>query len=179
METNAVNKSDWLLAIEGKVEPEEVKAEKQKLLRRFAKKVRIQGFRKGKAPIAMIASRYEEEVKTQLVEDFATRAFRDALDERKFHPITQGKLTYWNFIETGELRFEVEVEVLPDIEVHGYKNLKLEPVPPPSTEELVEKRLENLRQHSARVEPVDRESRQGDYLRCDYSVYRDGVKQDR
>ncbi|MBN2379132.1 trigger factor [candidate division WOR-3 bacterium] len=179
METNVVHKSDWLLAIEGKVEPDEVKKEREKLLRRFAKKVKVQGFRQGKAPLTMIASRYEEEIRTELVEEFASRAFRKALDDEKIRPITRGKLSYWNFIEADELRFEVEVEVLPEIDVHGYRKIKLEPVPPPSSEELVEKRLENLRQRSARVEPVERESREGDYLRCDYSVYRDGVKRDR
>jgi len=179
VETNVVNKSDWLLAIEGKVESEEVRKEKEKLLRRFAKRVKVQGFRQGKAPISMISTRYEEEIKTELVEEFANRAFRDALENDKIRPITRGKLTYWNFIEDDELRFEVEVEVLPDISVHGYRKLKLDPVPPPSAEELVEKRLENLRQRSARVEPVERESKEGDYLRCDYSVYRNEAKQDK
>jgi trigger factor len=179
VETNVVHKADWLLAIEGKVEPREVRAEREKLLRRFARRVKLPGFRQGKAPLAMVASRYEEDVKAELAEEFASRAYRETLKGSQIQPLSQGRLTHWNFIADDELRFEVEAEVMPTIEVRGYRKLKLEPVPKPSGEELVEKHLESMQERAARLEPVDREAREGDYVRCDYSVYRTGKKQDK
>lgn len=179
METNVVHKADWLLAIEGKVESDEVRAEREKLLRRFARRVKLAGFRPGKAPMSMVAARYAEDVKVELVEEFASRAYREALKEAKIRPLSQGRLTHWNFIEQDELRFEVEAEVMPEIQVKGYRKLKLEPIPPPSKDELVEKHTETLQERAARFEPVDRETREGDYVRCDYSVYRDGKKQNK
>ncbi len=174
-----MHKADWLLAIEGKVEPDEVRKEKEKLIKRFARKAKLPGFRPGKAPLNVVASRFEEEIKTELVEEFATRAYREALEAKKIKPLSRGRLTHWNFVDAEELRFEVEAEVMPSIEVLGYRKLKLEPVPKPSKEELVEKRIEALRERAARMEPVDRSSREGDYIRCDYSVYRGGKKQDK
>lgn len=179
METNVVHKADWLLAIEGKVPPDEVGKERKKLLGRFARRVKLPGFRPGKAPVSMVASRYEADIRTELVETFATRAYREALADEKIVPLSQGKLTHWNFIEADELRFEVEAEVMPRVEVKGYTRLTLEPVPKPSQDELAEKRLETLRQRAARFEPVERETVEGDYVRCDYSVYRGEKKQDR
>lgn len=179
METNVVHKADWLLAIEGKVEPDEVRKEREKLLRRFARGVKLAGFRPGKAPASMVAARYAEDVKAELVEEFASRAYREALEDKRIRPLSQGRLTHWNFIESDELRFEVEAEVMPAIEVKGYRKLKLEPVPPPSKDELVEKHTETLQERAARFEPVDREAREGDYVRCDYSVYREGKKQNK
>lgn len=179
METNVVHKTDWLLAIEGKVEPDEVRKEREKLLRRFTRRVKLSGFRPGKAPVSMVAARYAEDVKVELVEEFASRAYREALEDKRIRPLSQGRLTHWNFIEQDELRFEVEAEVMPEIEVRGYRKLKLEPVPKPSGDELVERHLETMRERAARFEPVDRETREGDYVRCDYSVYRDGKKQDK
>ncbi len=179
METNVVHKADWLLAIEGKVESDEVRAEREKLLRRFARRVKLAGFRQGKAPVSMVAARYAEDVKVELVEEFASRAYREALKEAKIRPLSQGRLTHWNFIEQDELRFEVEAEVMPEIQVKGYRKLKLEPIPPPSKDELVEKHTETLQERAARFEPVDRETREGDYVRCDYSVYRNGKKQNK
>jgi len=179
METNVVHKADWLLAIEGKVEPDEVRAEREKLLRRFTRRVKLAGFRPGKAPVSMVAARYAEDVKVELVEEFASRAYRKALEDKKIRPLSQGRLAHWNFIEQDELRFEVEAEVMPEIQVKGYRKLKLEPIPPPSKDELVEKHTETLQERAARFEPVDRETREGDYVRCDYSVYRNGKKQNK
>lgn len=179
METNVIHKADWLLAIEGKIEPDEVRAERERLLRRFTRRVKLAGFRPGKAPMSMVAARYAEDVKVELVEEFASRAYRKALEDKKIRPLSQGRLTHWNFIEQDELRFEVEAEVMPEIQVKGYRKLKLEPIPPPSKDELVEKHTETLQERAARFEPVDRETREGDYVRCDYSVYRDGKKQNK
>jgi trigger factor len=179
VETNVVHKADWLLAIEGKVEPREVHAEREKLLRRFARRVKLPGFRPGKAPLSMVASRYEENVKAELAEEFASRAYREALKESQIRPLSQGRLTHWNFIADDELRFEVEAEVIPTIEVRGYRKLKLEPAPKPSEEELVEKHLERMQERMSRLEPVDREARDGDCVRCDYSVYKRDKKQDK
>ncbi len=179
METNVVHKADWLLAIEGKVEPDEIRAEREKLLRRFTRRVKLAGFRPGKAPVSMVAARYAEDVKVELVEEFASRAYRKALEDKKIRPLSQGRLAHWNFIEQDELRFEVEAEVMPEIQVKGYRKLKLEPIPPPSKDELVEKHTETLQERAARFEPVDRETREGDYVRCDYSVYRNGKKQNK
>lgn len=171
-----VHKADWLLAVEGKVPGEEVRAEREKLIRHFAKRVKLAGFRPGKAPASMVWERYAEDINTELVEEFATRAYRQALDDKKIHPLSQGRLTHWNFIEADELRFEVEAEIIPEIEVRGYRQLKLEAVPRPSNEELLEGRLEAMRERAARTEPVERAAGDGDYVRCDYSVYRDGRK---
>jgi len=179
VETNVIHKADWLLAIEGKIEPDEVRAERERLLRRFTRRVKLAGFRPGKAPMSMVAARYAEDVKVELVEEFASRAYRKALEDKKIRPLSQGRLTHWNFIEQDELRFEVEAEVMPEIQVKGYRKLKLEPIPPPSKDELVEKHTETLQERAARFEPVDRETREGDYVRCDYSVYRDGKKQNK
>jgi len=179
VETNVVRKADWLLVIEGKVLPEEVAKEKEKLLRKFARRVKLAGFRQGKAPLSMVAARYEDEVKTEIVEEFATRAFRQALEDKDIHPLSQGRLTHWNYLENDELRFEVEAEVMPQLKVRGYHNLKLESVPRPSKDELVAKRIEALVERAARFEPVEREAREGDYVRCDYSVYRAGKKTDK
>ncbi len=179
METNIVLKSDWLLAVEGKVPADEVRAERAKLIRYFAKRVKLAGFRPGKAPLSMIEERYAEDIKTELVEEFAVRAYRQALEEKKLRPLSQGRLAHWNFIQDDELRFEVEAEILPEVEVRGYRQLKLEAVPRPSNDELLERRIEAMRQRAARTEPVERAAHEGDYVRCDYSVYRDGRKQEK
>lgn len=179
METNVVHKNDWLLAIEGKVPSEEVRKEREKLVKRFARKVKIQGFRPGKAPLAMVEARYDEEIRTELVEDFASEAYSQALKEKDIKPLTQARLTHWNYIQDDELRFEVEAEVLPSFDVKGYNQLKLEPVTAPAREELIERRLESLRQRAARLEPVERQAVNGDFLRCDYTVSKAGMKDEK
>ncbi len=179
METNVVHKSDWLLAIEGKVTPSEVGEEKAALTRKFAKKAKLAGFRPGKAPLEMVASRFEEDIRAELVEEFASRAYRQALEDKNVKPLTQGRITHWNFIQDDELRFEVEVEIIPAIDVRGTDALKLEAVTPPAKEELLERRLEALRERAARLEPVEREAREGDFIRCDYSTQKAGGKEEK
>jgi trigger factor len=179
VETNVVHKSDWLLAIEGKVAPAEVSEEKAALTRKFAKKAKLSGFRPGKAPLEMVASRFEEDIRTELVEEFASKAYRQALADATLKPLTQGRITHWNFIQDDELRFEVEVEVIPALDVRGYNELRLEAVTPPAKEELVERRLEALRERAARLEPVEREAKEGDFIRCDYSTQKAGAKEEK
>jgi len=179
VETSVVKKADWLVAVEGKVSSQEVAKEKEKLLRRYVGRVKLPGFRPGKAPLSIVAAKYDDEVKAELVEEFASQAYRQALDGKEFKPLSQGRITHWNYLENDELRFEVEAEVLPEFELRGYKSLKLEPVPAPAQEELIEKHLEGLRERMARFEPVEKPAQEGDYLSCDYSIYRNGKKQEK
>jgi trigger factor len=141
----------------------------------FQKQARMPGYRPGKAPASLIATRYakdiEEEVKTKLVGE----AIREAI---KTHNI---KIHAVEDVEKVEIAADKSMKILakviqtPDFELPDYKNITVEVAKKPVTDEDVESFLEYLRDPHSKFEPItDRALAMGDYAVVTYEGTVDG-----
>lgn len=147
-----------------------VTRETDAVVHKLAKAARIPGFRKGKVPAGVIRNRFAEEVRGEVVESLIPRYFREEVQRQKLEIVSQPQVTDVH-LQAGEpLRFKATFEVLPEIEVSGYQELRPEKPDTTVTEKEVEEALDNLREQGATYNTVDgRALADGDFAQVSFT----------
>jgi trigger factor len=150
--------------LEIKVPVEEVRQAEERTARRYATRVRIPGFRPGKAPPAMVLKRYADAIRQEALESLVQAAYQKVVENEQLKLATQPHVHNLKFVEGEPLTFELHLEVRPEIELartHGFRVTRtLRPV----TEEQVEEQLEALREQRATLVPVEEKPREQDLV---------------
>ncbi len=143
---------------------EEFERAKRQAARAISRKVKIPGFRPGRAPYAMVV-RYvgEQEVIEEALDKLLQENYPKALDEAEITPYAPGSLAEVS-LEGEAPSIQVLVPLAPEVELGPLDDLRLPYEPEPVSEEEVEKVLENLREMHAVIEPVDRPAEVGDLV---------------
>jgi trigger factor len=151
--------------LEIEVSADEVGQEFEKVLDDYASRVRLNGFRPGKAPKDMVKRLFYSDIKNSVVETLAPRALQENLRAENISPITTPIISEVSFQEGAPFRFKATVEVLPDFELPSYKKIRINKKEVKVEEEEIEHSLEELRQKSAEYLPVEgRGVADGDYV---------------
>ncbi len=146
---------------------------RKKFLDAYAKKARLKGFRQGKAPKAMVAKAYADELQREVVEELVGESIPAALSEHKLEPVGMPLLEKVDYQEGQPFKFTVSVEIRPTIASPAWRGLELKKLKTEVTEEMVGKKLEELRLSLATVKTVeeDRPLERGDLANITYQGY--------
>lgn len=144
-----------------------MESEEQRLFKVYRKKIRVDGFRKGKVPEKIVLQRYGNEIRAEAVESVLPRAMTKALEDNDISPLAPPTVEDLEYGESGPLKVKATVEIMPEFEVKGYKNLKLEKPVRDVEEEDIEEALQGLQERTAELNPVERPAEFGDYLIAD------------
>ena len=139
------------------VPPDLVEKERDSVLRGYAAKASVPGFRPGKAPLSVINARFGKQVREDVRERVLSRAYAEAAKEKGLRPIADPVLDEVNDKEGEPFTFKTTFEVLPDFEVKNYKEIEVRERKVVVGEEDVKKMLEELQQ--SRVQLVTEEGR--------------------
>ena len=150
------------------VAPERVEASMETAARRISEKVKIRGFRPGRAPRPVVEQTVGrgavlQEALDQLVPD----VYREALESESIEPVDQPDI---ELTSTEPLVVKATVPVRPSIELRDYATLRVPRPEPRSAEPVVEETLEGLRRRYATLEPVDRAIAWNDTVRADITI---------
>ncbi len=125
------------------------------LIQKYQKVARIPGFRRGHVPASIIRQRFSEELKTDMVEALIPRFFRQEAERLSLHPVSQPRVTDLHLHDGEPLRFKAAFEVLPEIKLEGYKELRAEKPEIAVSEADVEQALADVRERHATFNPVE------------------------
>ena len=178
MSLKSSNKTDtnvYTLEIEIGAEP--FKAAVLKAYNKAKNKIALPGFRKGKAPLAMIERFYGKDVFYEDALEIAfPEAVSDAYKEAGIEPVDSPKDVNVKSIGEDGVLFEMKVTVKPeDIKVKAYKGLEAEKAEAAVTPEEVDARIGAMRERNARTITVeDRAAAKGDIAVIDFEGFVDG-----
>lgn len=141
------------IAIE--IPAEEVGRQTESLIQKYQKLARIPGFRRGHVPASIIRQRFSEEIKTDVVEALIPRYFRREAERLGMHPVSQPRVTDLHLHDGEPLRFKAAFEVLPEIKVEGYKELRADKPEIAVAEADVEQAINDLRERHAKFDAVE------------------------
>jgi len=159
------------------VPSEIVEGETQQVLKKYQRLAKIPGFRAGKVPGSVVKRRFASELRSEVLESLIPRFFRMEADRHRLLPVSQPQVTDLHFHEGEPLRFKATFEVLPEIEVSGYKELRSERKDIGVSDDEVNEALQSLRERQATYEPVDdRELKDGDYAQVSFTGTAKGTK---
>ena len=150
----------------------------QKAYLKNRSRINVPGFRKGKAPRALIERMYGEGVfYDDAMELLFPDAYEAAVKENGLKPVDRPEMTDVEQIGAGQdLKFTCEVFVRPDVELGQYKGLEVEATRQTVSEDDVNARIEQDRQKGARtIDVEDRPVEDGDTVNLDYAGSVDGV----
>jgi trigger factor len=159
------------------VPAEVVNATYERVLSRLASSARIEGFRPGKAPRALVEARVgPAALREEVVEAIVPEVLRQALDEKSIDPIDNPDVEVLELERGKPAKLKATISVMPEVTLADAATLTVEP-PDHShevTDEMVERRLDSLREPMAEITPVEREVRLGDIAVIDIEVEVDG-----
>ena len=140
------------------------------------KDIHIQGFRKGKAPRAIIEGMYGADTFYQgAFEELAPKAYTFVVEQEELKVVGNPSMDDMSVTEEKGATFTYTVGLYPEVTLGQYKNLEVEVPVMTVTDEDVEKEINTTRSRSARSIPVeDREARMGDTATIDFEGFVDG-----
>lgn len=148
---------------------EELTHAKQHELQEQAKKMKVAGFRQGKAPLSVVEKQLDENqlqasVINHAINDFYSRA----IEEQKLRTLEQPKVEVSAFVPYTDLTFKAEVEVMPKIKLGDYKKIKKTPAKVSVTAKEVNDVIDNLASRSAVKEDSNKPAKLGDEVTIDF-----------
>ena len=167
----ATNTYEVEVEVDGKTFMEAV----AKVFKKQAKKLAVPGFRKGKAPRAIIEKMYGEDV---FYDDAMQDCYPDALDEAceaaglKVITVTGLEATH---VSKEGFTFKATVVVEPEIEIKDYDGIEVEKLSTEVTDEMIDEEIDRVRERNSRMITVeDRAAENGDTVVIDFEGFCDG-----
>jgi len=137
------------------------------LVQKYQKLARLPGFRRGHVPASIIRQRFAEDLKSEVVEALVPKYFVEEAEKQGLKPVSQPRISDLHIHEGEPLRFKAAFEVLPELDVEGYKELRAERKDSSVSDEEVEQAFSDLREQQASFNPVEgRPLQDGDYAQA-------------
>ncbi|ORM74272.1 trigger factor [Pantoea wallisii] len=146
----------------------------KKELVEVAKKVRIDGFRKGKVPATIINQRYGASVRQDVLSELMTRNFVDAIIKEKINPAGAPNYVPGEYKEGEDFTYAVEFEVYPEVELKGLDAIEVEKPVVEVTDADVDAMLDTLQKQQATWKESDAAATAEDRATIDFTGSVDG-----
>ncbi|MFN8590909.1 MAG: trigger factor [Thermomicrobiales bacterium] len=160
----------------------------QRAVRKVGNQIALPGFRKGKAPRAMIERVYGPDVFVEEANRYLmTDLYRQALEQTDITPVGDPEV---DIAATDPLTFTVVVPVYPEIDPGPYRDVRIEPIDASVDDATVDELIEGMRRNISpwvdaqseglqvgaglELSPKSRYPREGDQVTIDYSVQAEG-----
>lgn len=149
-----------------------------KAVQKISQYVNIDGFRKGKAPRAVVERHVgTERIKQEAIENLMPKAINQAVVDNNLDIIAQPYITNYNFNIGEDLTVTAKAELRPEVTLGQYKGLTLEIKDSPVEDGAMQKSIDNLlNQHSTQEIIIDRPTKDTDIAVIDFDGYANGEK---
>jgi trigger factor len=153
-----------------------VDATYERVLNRLASKAKIEGFRPGRAPRALVEARVgADALRDEVVEVMVPEVVQQALREKALDPIDNPDVHVVEFDRGKPAKLIATITVMPEVKLGDASGAIYTPEQDVQvTDEMLERRIADLRDPLAEITPVEREARMGDVVILDVEVETDG-----
>ena len=140
--------------VEITVKGEELKEIKEAILKEY-KNAKIDGFRKGHAPIDVIEKTFANQIKDEILNKVLRSEYEKALEENEISVLGEVNIVKFEY-ENDEVNIKLEFEVKPKFEVKDYKGLNIALEVEEVKDETVEEKLKNVAARQKKFEKIER-----------------------
>lgn len=159
---------------------EELKPSIDAAYKTVASQIQVPGFRKGKIPAKLIDQRVGRGyVLETAINDGLNGWYQAAVQETGVRPLSRPEVEITEVPDPsatdGELKFQVEIDVRPEVELPDYAGIKVEVAAAESSDADVDKALDELRGRFGTLKSVERPAKNDDFLTIDITATIDGA----
>ena len=173
---NIEKKENNTASFQATVEAADFEKAVNEVYKRNKKDLYIPGFRKGKAPRAVIEGMYGKQIFfEEAVEDLAEPTFQAALTETGLRMVGRPSIENVDISDDKVLTYTFNVTLYPEVKLGEYKGIEVEADDSEFDESVLEKELEEVRKRNARLIDVERAAQNGDRVTIDFEGFVDDV----
>ncbi len=161
------------------VEAAELEKTKKQACKKLANRVSIPGFRKGKAPQHVIENHLGKgAILDEAADMLIQKSSQEAMKEEKLSPVTEPQAKIVTCEDGKDFVFTLSFTPYPEVKIGEYKNIDVEKVVEPVTDEEVDDEIKHMREHHANMIEVaeDATVEDGDFITLNFSGSVDGEK---
>jgi trigger factor len=155
MKTELVDVNETRKNLKVEIPPDVVDAEIARVAARYGKSARLPGFRPGKVPPKVVRQRFKSQILHDVTHELVERAVEEALTERGVEPVDTPDIREVNLQEGQPLTFKAEFDIVPPFDPGEFTSIEARRTPVSIDEAAVDQALSQLRERSARFEPVE------------------------
>ena len=144
-------------------------------LKELSKKVKIDGFRKGKVPMNIVKARYGDSVYFEVVEKVIDETVREALASEKLNPAAIPDVNPTTMEPGKDLVYEADFDLMPEIKDINLADIKIKTAVATVKDKDIDLSLEQLQKQQVEWKDVKRKSKKGDRVIVDFSGSIDGT----
>jgi trigger factor len=173
MKTTVTELPESRVRVEAEVPPEEVNKRVNQTAQTIGRDLRIPGFRKGKVPPPVVIRRVgREAVLDETIRSSMGRWYVAAIEDAGIAPIGDPELNVGDMPGEGQpLSFSIEIGVRPKAELGEYKGLEVPRREAAAGDEAIDREIDQLRERLARLETIEGEAENGDFVVMDYKGF--------
>jgi trigger factor len=167
------NVGNCQIALNVEAEAGELDKSLDEAYRHLVNEVSVPGFRKGKAPRAILVQHIgKKNLLDEALEHLIPQLYKQAIESQKLEPIARPEI---EITQTEPVIFKAIVSLKPEVKLGDYHGIKLEPTPVVEiSEEKVDAAMKELRERQGAWVPVDRPVELGDLVTMDIQANVDG-----
>ena len=143
---------------------ETVRDAEDKAARRYATRVRLPGFRPGKAPPAMVKKKFADAIRQETLESLVQEAYKEVVEREQLKLASQPHVHDVKFGENEPLTFELHLEVRPEIALSRTQGFRVQRTERHVTDEQVREQVDQVREQRATWTPVEDRPAPGDMV---------------
>lgn len=176
MKYTVKNLSDTKIEISVTLDKEDLSSARKKSLERLAKEVKIEGFRKGKAPLNLAEKAINPNDLNSATVDYAVRvSVPEVFMKASKQPLVVPNVEVTKFVPDETVEYKATADILPEVKLGDYKKLDVKREKVEVKESDVKEILENIRSAYSEKSVVKREAKMGDEVIIDFVGKKDGV----
>ena len=154
-----------------------VKAAEDRAVAEYGRRVKLPGFRQGKAPLPVIRKRFGEAIRQYTIEEVLREGWEQARTAEDLKPVTDPSVRNLKYEEGQPVEFEVVVEVRPDVKLSRVGGFTIKRTVPPVTDEALTEQLDQIRESKAAWLPVEGQAPvEGNMVRIEVAAIEDGER---
>lgn len=158
------------------VAADKIEAAYKEQLKGYAKNARVDGFRKGKVPNAIIEQRFGLAARQDVLSEEMPRAFFDTVMAEKISLAGRPTFTPNNYQPGQDFSFTATFEVFPEVELKGLENIEVEKPVVEIADADLDKMIEVLRKQQATWTESQDAAKAEDRVTIDFVGSTDGVE---
>ena len=156
--------------LKGRVDVETFRNKKMELAKSIQRDFEFKGFRRGKVPLSIVASRLDEKALEELKGEIVVKGISDFLEERSLQLHHLRELRIGSSLLDGSFEFTARVDALPVLkDIHDYLGVEIEePEVPPVDDSAIEQKIKKFIEDHPDFEEADASyvAHEGDMAVC-------------
>ena len=170
MEVTETKTETLLRAFDVEVPADEIEQNVLTKLQEISSSVTMPGFRPGKVPMTILRKKYGENVMEEVLHHTVSTATTKVITENELRPAMQPKIDLTDYKEGNDLKFTLEVELMPEVDLGALSKIKLERMVFKVDDKEVDHALERLADSYRSTQPAadDHAAENGEVIVIDF-----------